>query len=112
MTYAEIESEYRARIIEIMSQTDISFLIGAGCSLCAGLPHMAQLTKMVETELNKELKDTAENCSALKLYNSICGVYSASNCVTIEDFLSEIQDIIAIVQRQKSKGISLPSVQY
>ncbi|MHC1720133.1 MAG: SIR2 family protein [Clostridiaceae bacterium] len=112
MTYMEIETEYREKIIEIMSQTDLSFLIGAGCSLCAGLPHMVRLTELVEIELENLLIDSPENISALKLYRSIASIYANSRNVSIEDFLSEIQDLDAIVQRQKQKGITSPSFPY
>ena len=76
MTYMEVESEYREKIIEIMSQTDLSFLIGAGCSLCAGLPHMLRLTELVGNELEKVLIDSPENISALNLYKSIANIYA------------------------------------
>ncbi|HCS72469.1 MAG TPA: hypothetical protein DIW17_01155 [Clostridiales bacterium] len=112
MTYMEIESEYREKIIEIMSQTDLSFLIGAGCSLCAGLPHMVRLTELVGSELENVLVDSPENISALNLYRAIANIYSASCTVSIEDFLSEIQDLDAIVQRQNRKGITSPSFPY
>ena len=112
MTHKEIENEYQRKILDIMSRPDISFLIGAGCSLCAGLPHMAGLTESVGTKLKELLLDSPECILAFKLYESISSVYKDSNNVSIEDFLSEIQDLDAIVQRQKQMGISSPSMQY
>ena len=112
MTYTEVEIEYRKKIVEIMAQPDLSFLIGAGCSLCAGLPHMDRLTELVGNELERLLIDMPEKNSAIKLYKSIACTYSASCNVSIEDFLSELQDIDAIVQRQKQKGIDTPAFSY
>ena len=104
--------EYYRKIPELFGQPKVSFLIGAGCSLCAGLPFMKTLTETVCNNLNPAQQDDEEKKRAYALLASIRDNYKSLDNTSIEDFLSEIQDINAILQRQKQKGIENPEYQY
>lgn len=93
---------------ELLSQSKIGFLIGAGCSKCAGLPLTTELTKLVTDELSDIDK---------KLITSIIGNFEGAGSPTIEDFLSEIIDFLAILERRTGKGainrsISISDTEY
>ncbi len=84
---------------QLMEQSNKVFLIGAGCSKCAGLPLTMELTEEV---LNR-LKDGSNSKVIL---SSIKANYpSANSNHTIEDYMSEIVDHIAICQRYIEKGV-------
>ena len=74
------------------------FLIGAGCSCCAGLPLTMGLTSDVLE--NGQLDETAKNILSLvkDLFNGGAGSH-------IEDYLSEIIDLLAIAERRASRGV-------
>lgn len=103
-----IIDEYCDKISELLSQTRVSFLIGAGCSLCAGLPLMDTLTTQICELLNPQNTSDSDKNIAYSLLNDIKERFSSANSVSIEDYLSEIQDIDAMLQRQKIKGIDDP----
>jgi len=92
--------ELNQKLMDLFYQSKTSFLIGAGCSKCAGLPLMDELTTIITEEITKE-----DNEISL-LYNDILNQYS--NNINIEDILSELQDIYAILERQYNKGIKNP----
>jgi len=50
----ELIEEYYEKIPELLSQPKVSFLIGAGCSRCAGLPIMNELTNEICEELQPD----------------------------------------------------------
>ncbi len=106
--------ELLERIPELLQQAHLSFLMGAGCSLCAGLPLMTGLTEAVCTKLAAD-KSTAGDpdkdlqLKARTLLADICTTYSGSGESNIEDYLSEIQDVLAILERQEGRGVSQPS---
>ena len=68
---------------ELLSDTRRAFLIGAGCSRCAGLPSMDELTEFAIN--STELKGTNKQilCSIKQHFNGA----SSSH---IEDYLSEL----------------------
>jgi hypothetical protein len=103
----DILKEHHKIIKNLLSQTRVSFLIGAGCSFCAGLPLMDDLTKKVYDDLITNM-DNEEVNKSIKLLNEIRERYDGINNVSIEDVLSEVQDIYAILQRQINKGIENP----
>lgn len=94
----------------LLNQSGRAFLIGAGCSRCAGLPLTAELTE--KTLASDRLDATTKNIlTALK--TSFAGTANAN----IEDYLSELIDLLAIADRRVSRGatqqqISLGGVNY
>jgi hypothetical protein len=88
-----------ADLEELMTQSGRAFLIGAGCSKCAGLPLTAELTSkgLASPKLNAT---TGEILSALKKQ------FDGSSEANIEDFLSELVDLLAIAERRTSRGAS------
>ncbi|QQE77280.1 SIR2 family protein [Alicyclobacillus sp. SO9] len=96
---------YEQRILELLSHTRLSFLIGAGCSRCAGLPLMGQLTDEVYSTLTDK-EENNQNNLPLKLLTEIKRRYESAHNATIEDYLSELQDIDAILERQEARGVT------
>jgi hypothetical protein len=68
---------------DLLSQSHLSFLLGAGCSLKAGLPLMPKLTEEVleHEKIGAETKD---------LLDEVCKLFSGARGATIEDYMSEI----------------------
>ena len=85
------------KLEELMSQNKRSFLLGAGCSLCAGLSLTTQLTSEVknDNELLGPTKDVLQVVEAK---------YSGSTTATIEDYMSELVDLLSIAERRKERG--------
>ncbi len=109
MIEEEIIQEYYTKIPELLGQPRVSFLIGAGCSACAGLPFMSGLTNQICESLSPGKTLNADEKLAYELLQEIKIRFDGLENVSIEDFLSEIQDIDAILQRQNSKGIINPT---
>ncbi len=87
----------------INSCDSLSFLIGAGCSKCAGLP------------LTMELTDLILSCSDLDevskaILTSIKCEFSDATDAHIEDYLSEIVDLLAITNRRSERGVTTNNV--
>ncbi|MFP4457900.1 MAG: hypothetical protein ACLFPS_09635 [Clostridia bacterium] len=79
---AKIIDEYYPLIKELFSQSRISFLIGAGCSCCAGLPLMKSLTKEVMAICSTvECEDEKR---ASKLLQEIEKRYEVTNNFSVE----------------------------
>lgn len=96
-------SDVVSEIEKLMSQSNRAFLLGAGCSRCAGLPLTSELTtevlqKLDEDSLTKTLLASVEQC------------FKESDEATIEDYMSEIVDSLAIAQRRKERGASNATV--
>jgi len=83
-------------MIALFSQSKLNFLIGAGCSRCANLPLMEELTTKVFEELKGE-------GSAAKILNCIIEQYDGAEGCTIEDYMSELVDLTAIAERRQFK---------
>lgn len=98
-------NEYCEKITELLSQPRLSFLIGAGCSRCSGLPLMDELTNIVCEVLHPDKAADEDEKIAFTMLKGIKDRFSGLNNVSIEDFLSEIQDIDAILRRQNAKGL-------
>lgn len=109
MIEEEIIQEYCTKIPELLGQPRVSFLIGAGCSACAGLPFMSGLTNQICDSLSPGKTLNADEKLAYELLQEIKIRFDGLENVSIEDFLSEIQDIDAILQRQNNKGIINPT---
>jgi len=85
------------KLEELMSQNKRSFLLGAGCSLCAGLPVTTQLTAEVKNDT--KLSDTTKS-----VLQTIETKFSGSVTATIEDYMSELVDLLSIAERREEGG--------
>lgn len=85
----------------LLSQSRLAFLIGAGCSRCAGLPMMDGLTD--------EVLSTLEEPHLAVLKAIILNFEGAPRC-TIEDYMSELVDLIALAERRKLRSAGTPGV--
>ena len=96
--------EFREPIQELeglLSQPRRAFLLGAGCSVCAGLPMMDQLTTDVQLAMSGSSKD---------ILDGIRATYNGSDRVTIEDFMSELVDHISLADRRALRAAKETSV--
>lgn len=91
-------------IQDLMSQSRISFLMGAGCSICAGLPAMKMLTQQVEDILKRKFEEN-DSEGVYKLYCELSLGFSHTES-NIEDYLSDLQDLGALAQRKVNKGLT------
>ncbi len=82
---------------DLLSQSRLAFLLGAGCSKNAGLPLMPELTKEVlgHDKIGEETK---------KLLDTVRNLFSGAEDATIEDFMSEIVDFLSIAERRTQRG--------
>lgn len=79
---------------EFMGHSGRVFLIGAGCSKCAGLPLMEELTQKV-------LDEVASDPTTSKILKGIQAGFSGAKRSDIEDYLSEIIDFLAVSERRE-----------
>ena len=88
---------------ELLSQSRLAFLLGAGCSKKAGLPLMPQLTDeiLVHEKLGEETK---------KLLDKVREFFSGAGSATIEDYMSEIVDLLSIAERRTQCGANQSKV--
>lgn len=77
----------------LMAQHGRVFLIGAGCSKCAGLPLMEELTAKV-------LDSGVLDADTTDILNGIQDRFIGASGPNIEDYLSEIIDLLAIAERR------------
>ena len=86
------------KLEDLLAQNWRAFLIGAGCSKCAGLPLTAELTEKVLA--SNYLEDTAK-----EILTAIRDLFNGSSpAAHIEDFLSELIDLLALVNRRATRG--------
>ncbi|PTL36040.1 hypothetical protein CLG94_07010 [Candidatus Methylomirabilis limnetica] len=88
---------------ELLAQSGRAFLIGAGCSKCAGLPLTAELTK--EALSSDVLDDTTK-----KVLAALRDLFAGAADANIEDYLSELIDLLAIAERRTSRGATQKDV--
>lgn len=88
---------------ELLAQGNRAFLIGAGCSKCAGLPLTAELTKEV---LNSDKLDKTTKAVLAAIRDRFVGAADSN----IEDYLSELIDLLAITERRTLRGANEKSV--
>jgi hypothetical protein len=86
-------SEAVDKFEELMTQSGRAFLLGAGCSRCAGLPLTAQLT-------NEALASTELNANTKEILTAIQENFNGAKEPNIEDYLSELVDLLAIADRR------------
>jgi hypothetical protein len=82
---------------DLLTQSGKAFLIGAGCSKCAGLPLMAELT-------TKTLASAKLSATTKTILSAIQGLFAGANAANIEDYLSELVDLVAIAERRGIRG--------
>ena len=90
-------SEAVAKFEELLVQSGRAFLIGAGCSKCAGLPLTGELT--AEVLGNSELDGTSKAILA-----AVTSLFAGAANAHIEDYLSELIDLLAIAERRVDRG--------
>lgn len=95
---------------ELLAQSGRAFLIGAGCSVCAGLPLTAALTQ-------EALNSAALDDKTKAILTAIRDLFTGAHDANIEDYLSELIDLLAIADRRTSRGatqktISLGEISY
>jgi hypothetical protein len=88
---------------ELLAKSGRAFLIGAGCSKCAGLPLTAELTQ--EALSNDALDDTTKAILA-----AIRDLFAGTADANIEDYLSELIDLLAIAERRTTRGATQKAV--
>ena len=82
---------------DLLMQSGKAFLLGAGCSKCAGLPLTAELTA-------KTLASTRLDTTTIKILSAIKDLFSGAPAANIEDYLSELVDLVAIAERRDARG--------
>jgi hypothetical protein len=92
---------YLQELENLLTQCRVALLMGAGCSKCAGLPLMDELTTIVQKKLT---------ASSLDVLNAVLKGFTGSPRCTIEDFMSEIVDLVAIAERRKLRNATSPTV--
>ncbi len=88
---------------DLLSQSRLAFLLGAGCSKNAGLPLMPQLTDEVlaHEKISTETK---------QILDKVREFFSGAESATIEDFMSEIVDLLSIAERRTQRGVTHSSI--
>lgn len=92
------------RLEDLMSQSNRAFLLGAGCSRCAGLPLTSELTGLILNmpSLSSETKD---------ILTALIKRFEGAENATIEDFMSELVDLLAIAKRRNERGARMTSIE-
>ena len=80
-----------------MAQSNRAFLLGAGCSRCANLPLMSELTAKV-------LACGSLSTPTRNVLEYLRTKYDGSHGTTIEDYMSDIVDILAVAERRRDCG--------
>lgn len=88
---------------DLLTQSGKAFLIGAGCSKCAGLPLTSELT-------TKTLASTLLDATTKTILTAIQALFSGAKAANIEDYLSELVDLVAIAERRGLRGATSNTV--
>lgn len=83
-------------LTKLLSQSKRVFLLGAGCSKCAGLPLMFELT-------DKVIKSIDPKDDAHTILEGLVEQFKGKGSCTIEDYMSELVDLISIAERRELK---------
>ncbi len=112
MALTILNSELTEKIndyLETLQNSNRSFLIGAGCSKCANLPLTSQLTNHIKANLEIiETKDSYGKTNSI--LNSVINNFPVDPNITIEEYISELVDFAAILERRKDKGSDNPTI--
>jgi hypothetical protein len=84
---------------DLLVQSGRAFLIGAGCSKCAGLPLTAELTK-------EAIESDKLDATSKVILAAIKSLFDGATTSHIEDYLSELVDLLAIAERRTERGAS------
>ncbi len=88
-----------SQFVDLVSNSDaLTFLIGAGCSRCAGMPLTNELTEKVMNSSQVD-SQTKEILAVVK------GQFENGVGANIEDYLSEIVDLLAITKRRAERQV-------
>ena len=87
----------------LLLQSRRAFLLGAGCSTCAGLPLTDRLITGVLS--NHDLSDVSK-----EIITAIASSFTGAPNANIEDYLSELIDLLAIARRRFDRRASNHSV--
>lgn len=90
-------AEAVVKLEELMTQNGRAFLIGAGCSKCAGLPLTTELTA-------KTLQSSTLDTSTKQILQALQTQFNGATDANIEDYLSELIDSLAITERRTIRG--------
>ena len=88
---------------ELLLQSGRAFLIGAGCSKCAGLPLTAELTTMA-------IGSDKLDATSKEILAGIEKHFDGATTSHIEDYLSELVDLLAITERRVERGATQEQV--
>lgn len=88
---------YLHELENLLTQCRVALIMGAGCSKCAGLPLMDELTSIVQKNLSKP---------SISVLSAVLQGFRGSPRCTIEDVMSEIVDFVAIAERRKLRNAS------
>lgn len=88
---------------DMLTQSGKAFLIGAGCSKCAGLPLTAELT-------TKTLESAMLDATTKTILTAIETLFLGAKTANIEDYLSELVDLVAIAERRGLRGATSNTV--
>ncbi len=92
------------KLEELMSQSNRSFLLGAGCSRCAGLPLTSELTGLI-------LQDQSLSSETKNILAALTKQFQGAQDATIEDFISELVDRLAIAERRNERGAKTTAIE-
>ena len=84
-------------LTKLLSQSKRVFLLGAGCSKCAGLLDMGGLTQKVLAAIPQADK-------VRSIFDGLIGHFAKAQGCTIEDYMSELVDLISISDRREGRG--------
>jgi hypothetical protein len=90
-------SDAVAKFDDLLIQSGRAFLIGAGCSKCAGLPLTTELTDLV-------LGSAALDGTSKTILSAVKNLFAGAPNSHIEDYLSELIDLLAITERRDERG--------
>ena len=89
---------------KLLTQSSRAFLLGAGCSKCAGLPLTLELTE-------KTLNDPNLSPTTKDILSAITTHFEGAKDGNIEDYLSELIDLLAIAERRLQRGATNSKVE-
>jgi hypothetical protein len=92
------------KLEELMTQSGRAFLLGAGCSKCAGLPLTAQLT-------SDALASPKLDAPSKELLKAIEANFAGATFPNIEDYLSELVDLLAIADRRSLRSATKKEIE-
>jgi SIR2-like domain len=87
---------------KLIGNSSRAFLVGAGCSKCAGLPLTCELKDEILGRLTEGARSTL---------TSVMNSFKGASSSTIEEYISEIVDVMAIAKRRKESGAKETSVE-